>query len=713
MKRLLGIDEIIIERVTGGIPVIKAKNETDLYFGLGYCHGLDRGMQLMFMKILGKGTASEHLANTDDMLEIDKFFRRMNWGNNVSDEIGKLSKSESKLLQSYCDGVNAAFKKQKPWELRYLLGFKNFQWTKEDCILIFRMSGYLTFAQSQAEIERLFVQMVQKGVSKEMLDELFPDILGDYDESILKQIKLGEKIVPDAVKWNAGLAPLIASNNWAISGSKTKSGSPILANDPHMEINRLPSIWYEVATQLNGNYTHGATLPGGPPFIIGRNNEFAWSITYAFMDASDSWVEKCKDGRYLKDGKWHNFIERRETVKRKKANPVDITFYENEHGVLDGNPYEEGYYLCSKWSGDKLGASSIKSAINLASAKNVKEGMSCAGNIEMSLSWIFADSQGNIGFQMSGLMPKRKDGESGFSPLIGWKSENDWQGFHAAEDLPRSFNPEEGFIVTANNDLNNLGVIHPITICMGAYRAERIKQLIESKKNHGIDDTKKMQYDTYSLQAEQFMEIIKPLLPDTDKGKLLREWDLHYDIDSKGAFLFEMIYRGLLHEVFGSVIGKGITDFLQNETGIFIDFYQNFDQILLAKNSIWFKGKQRNEIYKKVIDVALKGEVKAWGEINNIRLDHILLGGKLPKFMGFDKGPFPLPGGRATIHQGQVYKSAGRTTSFAPSFRLVTDMSEYKLYTNYVGGVSDRRFSGLYSNDFSNWMNGIYKEFTF
>ena len=713
MKRLQIADEISIERISGGIPLIKVKNISDQYYGLGYCHAIDRGMQLMFMKILGSGTASEHLSGDEDMLEIDTFFRRMNWNNNIEDELDKLNKIESKLLQSYCDGINAAFKKNKPWELRYLLGFNDFRWKPEDCILIFRMSGYLTFAQSQGEIERLFVQMVQKGLNKEMLNELFPNILGDYDESIIRQIHLGEKIVPDAVKWNIALAPTMASNNWVISGSRTASGSPIFANDPHMEINRLPAIWYEAAVQLNQNYTHGAMIPGVPAFIIGRNDELAWGITYAFMDASDSWVESCKDGKYLKDGSWHEFSKRIEIIKRKKGKPVTLTFYENEHGVLDGNPFEEGYYLCSKWSGDKSGASTIKSGLELGAAKSVKEGMTNAGGIESALSWVFADSHGAIGFQMSGLMPKRKEGVRGFTPLIGWLSENDWQGYHSPKDLPRAFNPDEGFIITANNDLNHLGVVDPINIPMGAFRADRIKQLLEAKDNHETTDSQKIQYDTYSIQAEQFMKFIRPLLPDSEAGNILKNWDMCYQTNSKGAYLFEMIYRSLLYEVFGGILGKSLVEFLQNETGIFIDFYANFDTILLAEESVWFKGKKRDEIYQKAIDNALKIKIREWGEVNNITLSHIILGSKLPKLFGFDKGPFPLPGGRATVHQGQTYKSAGRQTSFAPSFRLVTDMAEKKLYTNYAGGVSDRRFSRRYNNDFSNWMNGIFKKFEF
>ena len=118
-------ENINIERITGNIPMIKAKSDRDMYFGLGFCHATDRGMQMLMMKILGTGTASQHLSGDDDMLEIDKFFRRMNWHNNLKDEIQKLSEKETDLLQAYCDGANEAFAKKKPWELKLLLGFKN------------------------------------------------------------------------------------------------------------------------------------------------------------------------------------------------------------------------------------------------------------------------------------------------------------------------------------------------------------------------------------------------------------------------------------------------------------------------------------------------------------------------------------------------------------------------------------------------------------
>ena len=702
-------DQIIIERNSEGIPKVVVKNEVDLYFGMGYCHAKDRGIQMMIMRALGQGKGSEQLDNSDEMLEVDRFFRQMNWSNNVQSEIAKFSDSEMEKLQAYCDGVNSHFSKSKPWELKLLVGYKNFDWEVKDIILMIRMVGFLTLAQSQGEIERLFIEMVQKGVSKELLNELFPNILDDYDEEIMKNIKLRDKIVPDAVKWNIILNPMMASNSWVVSGKKTKSNSALFSSDPHLEINRLPSVWYEIYFQFGKKSVYAATMPGISSLLIGRNKNLAWGATYTFMDAIDSWVEKCKDGKYFKDNQWHDFNVRKETVKRKNKPSIELVFYENEHGVLEGNPFEEGYYLTTLWSAKLGGASSIKSSLKMCNITDVEQGMENLGRLEMSFNWTLADTKGNIGYQMSGLLPKRKLGNSGFVPMVGWKSENDWQGFYSHKDLPRSINPEENILVTANEDLSRYGKVNPHTIAMGDYRAKRIKKLLSEKDDFTVSDFKKMHYDVYSVEAELFMEYIKPLLPLTENGEILKNWNYCYDIDSKGAFLFEQIYRSLYSEVFGYALGKDLNEFLQNETGMYVDFYKNFNDILLSKKSVWFGKKTKEEIYNNAIENGLKNPAKKWGDVNRFELTNMLLGGKLPKFVGFDKGPFPMPGCRATIHQGQIYNNAGRKTSFAPSYRMIADMSQTNVYTNLAGGVSDRRFSKYYANDFKNWQTGKYK----
>ncbi|GAH88084.1 unnamed protein product, partial [marine sediment metagenome] len=173
---------------------------------------------------------------------------------------------------------------------------------------------------------------------------------------------------------------------------------------------------------------------------------------------------------------------------------------------------------------------------------------------------------------------------------------------------------------------------------------------------------------------------------------------------------FERFYTALLRKVFGEGgMGEAVVDFLGDEAAIFVDSYDNFDRVLLSPASAWFSGMSREEVFRQVARESLSVPVRAWGSTRKLVLSHILFGGKLPRFLGFDRGPITLIGGRATIHQGQIYRNAGRLTSFAPSQRLVTDMAEERMHTNLAGGPSDRRFSRWYCSDLKNWRAGRYK----
>lgn len=703
-------ERVTISRDEHGVPHVHAERETDLYWGLGYCHAFDRSMQLLLMRILGKGQGCEHLDDSAEMLAIDTFFRRMNWFCGVDKEAAKLSGEAHSYCTAYCEGLNFYLSNKTPWEFK-LLGYKPDPWRIGDIILLSRMIGYLTLAQSQAELERLFVEMVQAGVDRARLEELFPGILDGCDEDLLKQVKLQERLVPASVKWSAVLPRMLASNNWIVAGSRTASGHALLANDPHLETNRLPNVWYEIVLQCGERYAMGATMPGLPSVLIGRTNDLAWGATYTFMDAVDSWIEHCKEGKYrFEDKTWKLFQPRTEVIARKKHEPVALTFYENEHGVLEGDPHVQGYYLATRWAPAEFGAQSLEHAFAMWNARSVAEAMNHLGQVESAFNWVLADRRGNIGYQMSGLLPRRRVGVSGFVPLPGWKRENDWQGFAAPEDLPRCLNPEAGYFVTANNDLNAWGNVKPINNAMGSYRAERLAQLLAQNEKLTREDVQRMHYDVYSLQAEAFMEILRPLLPDTPQGRILREWDLCYSPESQGAFLFEQVYHALLRKVFGEQgVGEEVTSFLEKETGVFIDFYNNFDRVLLAKESAWFRGEKRDELYRRVLAAALQVKPRAWGKSQQLPLTHILLGNRMPKALGFDRGPITLPGGRATVQQGQIYRSAGRLTSFTPSFRMITDFENDELLTNLAGGPSDRRFSAWYCSDLENWLSGKYK----
>ncbi|MBK8395645.1 MAG: penicillin acylase family protein [Leptospiraceae bacterium] len=702
-------DNIKITRTEDGVPKIRANSQEDCMYALGYIHAIDRGMQMVFMKALGRGRLSELFDSSDTSLSIDIFFRKMNWYGRTSKPLSEVEPENRNWLNSYCAGVNDGFSETYPFELK-LLGVTKELWTIEDCILISRMIGYLTLAQSQAEIEKLFIEMVQAGVGKKYLDELFPGILGGANFDWIKKIQLDEKVIPPEIFWAIGAPKMMASNNWVIGGKYTKSGKPILANDPHLEINRLPAVWCEVILTTNDWFAMGGSMPGIPGILTGRTKDLSWGVTYAFVDGYDSWMEQCREGKYLKDGKLKPFVIRKENILRKKKKPEEITFYENEHGTLAGNPYKEGVYLTSLWAGVESGGMSVNAVLSLLKIKHTKQAMESIRNLETAWNFVIADSEGNIGYQMTGKVPKRNKNASGFVPFIGWNKKNDWNGFESPADLPKSYNPKQGFFVTANNDLNQYGKIKPINMAMGSYRADRITNLIRSKTNFTVEDICQMQYDIYSNEAEIFMKILKPVLPDTEQGSILKNWDFLYDIESKGAYLFEIFYKALYKEVFGKKnLGEKLISFLQEDTGVFVDFYDKFVNILLSEKSIWFGNESREEIYRRVAAESLNTPVQTWGSVQKISFTHILFGEKLPQFLGFDKGPISLPGGRATISQGQIYRAAGRKTSFAPSIRIVSDMSTNVCITNMPGGPRDRRFSQWYSSDLKNWISGKYK----
>lgn len=691
-----------------GVPEVIADDIEGIYWGMGYCHAMDRGLQMSLMRILGQGRAAELLDGSDEMVAVDRFFRRMNWRGHVAREVEALTVDARVACDAYCAGVNARFAESTPWELK-LIGARPAPWTTEDSILLSRMTGFLTLAQSQGEVERLFVEMVQGGVSDAHLEALFPGSTDGLDRTMVERVQLGERLVPDAVKWASTAPRMMASNNWCVSGAHTKSGAAMLANDPHLETNRLPNVWVEQSFRWPHGYALLVTMPGLPAPLVGRNAQLSWGATYTFMDAIDSWVEHCRDGKFRRGDRWIDFERRTETIKRKKREPIVETFFENLHGVLDGDPNDEGFLLATRWSGSFAGAQSINALLSMWAARTVSEGMAAYAVVESSFNWVFADSAGNIGYQMSGLMPRRIRGWSGFAPRPGWDERFDWEDFVHPVELPAVRNPRSGIVVTANQDLNHLGTVDPINAPMGDYRARRIEQLLAARDDHDVDTFRAIQLDTYSIQAAELMEVLRPLLGPGPLADALRDWDHRYDLDSIGATAFETFYAALLLEMFGPACGAPVIEHLRDATGTFIDFYQNFDRILVAESSPWLGDRTRDDVWRAAYARVAERTPEPWGQRNRLTLDHVLLGGKLPRFLGFDAGPVPIRGGRATPHQGQIYHSGNRLTSFTPSLRFIADMREAGLHTALCGGPSDRRFSKYYTSGVADWLAGKLK----
>jgi len=703
---------VVIQRNENGIPIIKAESLVDLAYGLGWVHASDRQLQALLTRILLKGQAAEKLQNTPELIAVDTYMRTMNFLPNPEEVITKLENEVKQQLDAYAQGFNSYISQHGVvYELK-LLGYKPEPWNISDTLILGKVFGFIGLADAQGNMEKLLVQMIQQGVSEDKLRELFPYLTEEIDYELYKKVKLAPALVPESLRWLGKLPSFRASNNWAVSGSRTLSGKPILCGDPHLEVNRLPSVWQEIMMVLPDNLLLGVSVPGAPGLILGRNNHIAWSATYSFMDMLDFRIERCREGQYWREDGWKSFKVREETIRVKGSQPIVHKVYENEHGVLEGNPYEEGLYLLLCWSArDDCGAGDFNGTMNLPKARNVKEAMELLKQLDASsFNYVIADVEGNIGYQMTGRQYRRPQGISGLLALPGWEQKYDPMGFVEKDMLPSAYNPAEGFIATANQDLNHLGKSDPINLAMGAYRAERIADILRGGQNLTVEDMKRMHFDLYSLQAERLMRIIRGLLPDSPNGKILKAWDMRYDSNSKGAMLFESVYQALYRVVFGDHnLGREVIDYLMRETTMFNDYYANIDAILLREDSAWFGGESRDKLFRQAIEEGLNIEAGSYGKTRKVMLSNLLFGGKFPHFFGYDYGPVELPGSRATIPQGQIFKSAGRLTTFSPSYRFITDMATREMHTTIAGGPTDRRFSRWYTTDIDNWVHGRYK----
>ncbi len=707
-------------RTAGGVIEIRGNDQLDLQRGLGFFHAHDRLVQMLLVRIIGQGRLCECLRDDDEALAIDVFMRQLGLARTARDEVARLSPRARAFGEAYAEGVNNYLARHSlPLELR-LVGYRPEPWELADSLLTINVMSYVGLAQTQQDIEKLIIQAIHQGAGVEQLKKLFAPHLDGLTEEIVDLIRrahLVETVVPVLP---IALPAVTASNNWAIAPAHSATGTALECHDPHLETNRLPAVWYEAVLQTDDNYHAGITMPGVPGVIMGRTREISAAFTYGFMDMVDYFIEECRNGKFRVNDGWKPFQERREMIWRSSQKAVEIVVFENEHGTLECDPGvpapADGYYLCRAYSAQRGGAArSLGAMAEIADAKNVAEARHLLREVSISGNWVIADRAGNIGYQQSGLMPRRA--ASGLYPLPGWQSDSAWQGLVPAEELAWEENPPEEFIATANDNRNQPGRPKAINLCQGSYRVERIAELLRAKPKLTIADMKEIQADLFSTQARRFMIPLRPLIPDTPAGRILAEWNLCYDRASRGATLFEAFYQTLLRKVFGEgLFGLAIWDAVVSSTNLLGAYFQVFDEALLGQDESWFPECGRNEVFRAVLEDVLSipfDNVLPWGEMRHVMLRNILLGGKLPAFvsriLGVDYGPISVPGGRATICQGQIFRTHGRLTTFAPSYRSVTDLGRDEVFTSLAGGPSGRIFSGLYTTDLARWMKFDYK----
>lgn len=701
--------EIAIKRNEFGVPVIKADNFLDMEYGVGWVMAYDRGVQLELTRLAARGRLSEHLPPSPELIETDISMRRYNlWGYAVK-QAEKLDEETREEALAFCRGINDVFKESPPAEFA-LLGYEPEPWGPADCIATVKIISLVDMDETQGWMKKFIIQMIQEGVPTEKLKELFVYMTDDPDPEyleIIREAKLPDPFVPANINWDV-IPKLVTSSNWMVSGKRTVSGKPILCGSPELDTSKLPALWQEVVLLCGDYYFIGGFVPGIPLPGLGRTRHLSWSVTYGCMDMMDYFIEEVKDGKYRRGENWVPFELREEVIKVSEGDPVTMRFYENEHGILEGEPTEDGYYLSFAWSMRDSGALALEHFTKASRSETVEEAMEHMAIVDsLAFNWGMADSGGNIGYQMSGRCPIRPEGWSGFIPLPGWDEAYDWKGCHDPAKNPRLYNPEEGYIVTANQDLNHLTDVHIQSLPMSDDRAARISELLAARDDHSVESMMEMQYNVYGKHAERIMPAIRPYLPDSDNGRLLGDWDLVHDSDSLGATLFERVYIELTKTVFGEGgLGREVMDYIVDNTELFNLYYACFDRVLLKEDSLWYEGKSRDELFEQAIARALEEEPVPYGSTRRVMMKNMVYGDINPDF---NCGPIEIPGSRGTVTQGQIYHTpTGRLSTFSPTIRIITDFAEDKYYSCLAGGPCEKPASQWYSCGVQGWLEGRY-----
>ena len=521
-----------IETDSRGVPTIRARSVDDAMYGLGYAHARDRLWQMEFQRRLGSGRLAEILGA--ELVPADRFLRTVGFRRAAEASWPTLSASARRALEAYAAGVNAfvAADRARPIEFR-ILRVSPETWTPVDTLVWGKMMAWDLAGNARDEIRRArFVEAVGAERASQLmpLAGSAPTILtaGEWPELSTRNASAA-RARPSPVPWGPlaaafdsvealGLAAGedLGSNSWVLGGSRTASGKPILANDPHLGL-RTPSVWYLASIDAPGLRATGATLPGVPGIVIGHNDRIAWGITSLEPDVQDLFVEEVdpKDpSRYRHRGEWRRFDARRETIRVRGAADVVLTVRGSVHGPVVTDALEGagrlGSAVALAWTGLDDGGGTVEAFFALEAARDWNGFLAAARRIQApAQNLLYADVDGHIGYTASGAMPVRPRAD-GLLPVPG-TGEDDWAGRIAGDELPFALDPPRGFVVTANNRVV-ASEPYPFGLTWAEpYRAARITEMLEARGRLTPDDVATVQLDRVSLRARELL----PLLADT------------------------------------------------------------------------------------------------------------------------------------------------------------------------------------------------------
>ena len=726
-----------------GVPHIYAQNEDDLYFAQGYMHAQDRLWQLEMNRRLGSGRLSELFGEI--ALETDRFCRRLGMHRSAEEEVTRLSPHNTRVLEAYAHGINSFISHNShklPLEFT-LLRCKPAPWKPADTLLWGKMMGWNLGGNWETELVR--ARLVAKlGPERASLLE------SGYDPAhplivppgvAYQGINLGLLEQYHQIKELSGFSMLGGSNNWVVDGSMTLSGSPLLCNDPHLG-QAAPSIWYECHLVAGDIDVVGASFPGSPGVIIGHNQEIAWGVTNAVSDVQDLYIEKFHPDdpyRYEFLGEWHNAkVFREEITVKGFKDPVVEEVRVTRHGPIltTISAQSDELPLALRWTGLES-ANIISSVQKLNRASNWHEFRDALREWDVPpQNFVYADRDGNIGYIMAGAIPVRSQGQA-LLPSPGWNGEFEWTGLIPFDELPQSYNPEQHFIVTANNRV--IDDTYPYYIThewLNGYRAQRIRDLLTSKGKLSHQDMARIQTDQYALPAEAIVPFILKADPQTPLEQralaILRVWDFVLSPESVAASLYILFLRKLETIVLGAVLGDddslldsylGVgSTILANANGYYGRSKPLLIRLLQSQDESWFahsaipNGPHNWQEALQAAFHATIGELQErfgpdiltwqYGRIHRMTYNHPLGSLKVLKRF-FNRGPYPIGGDNDTVNMGASLPNNPEVVTTVPSFRQIVDLAHFELSLSvHSPGQSGQPGSQHYDDFIRLWRNG-------
>ncbi|HXZ00293.1 MAG TPA: penicillin acylase family protein [Stellaceae bacterium] len=566
--------EASIARDAHGIPTIRAANEHDAAFALGFVHAGDRLFQMDLMRRAGAGRLSEWFGARS--LRTDRFMRTIGLYRAAERELPLLSPPLRAVLEAYAAGVNAYLAGRRgalPAEY-YLLNVAPEPWQPVDTLVWGKLMSLQLAGNFRREL--LHARLAQR-LSPEELQILYPPYPKDAPVTLSEAGRLLESVDLAGIAQNLPgfVGPGFASNNWVVDGAHSVSGKPLLANDPHLGLS-APSVWYLARIETPGLSLAGVTAPGGPAVIIGHNQRIAWGFTNTASDVEDLFIERVDPAdptRYLAPGGSEPFLSRNETIAVRDGAPVALTVRETRHGPvisdLGGGEAETA----------AAGTVLALQATFLADDDRTPEALR---GIDRALDWdafraalkdfvapeqnvVYADIDGNIGFLAPARVPIRAKGD-GWLPVPGWSGEYDWTGTVPFDRLPSAFNPARGRLLSANNKI--VGDDYPYYLGRGwdlPNRAERIAQLLDATPLQSPAASAAMQADTLSLMAKDLLPLMLAAAPASKAAAealdRLRAWDGRMERDRAAPLLFTAWLREFNRTLFADRLGAAFDDY--------------------------------------------------------------------------------------------------------------------------------------------------------